>query len=79
MSMFTVIRHWKTQSLYIEQVEPAKFQVSKPDRMPPGVTNHLKGRVVYDGDEVIVYRNLEGMTFVRFPDEMSGDRFENIA
>lgn len=80
--MFKVIRHLKNQNLYAQEVAPAKFQVSRDiasEEINAYHNQNRKGRIVYDGDEVTIYRNEEGMTFVRFPDEMTDGRFETIA
>lgn len=66
------VTHTKRGTTYDVVAERALFQVSAP----PGLDG--PARMIHDGDPVIIYRNPEGMHFVRFPDEMVSPRFEKV-
>ena len=63
------LKHYKKDTVYDVVAEKALFQVSSPNSTT---------RVVQDGEEVVVYRNPDGMHFVRFPDEVVEPRFTEV-
>jgi len=71
------ITHTKKGSTYDVVASRALFQVSNPSEGLFNASGPPKARVVYDGDEVTVYRNEHG-TFVRCPDEVVSPRFEDV-
>lgn len=78
-----VVRHKKRGTTY--EAKPATMQVSSPDSAAQLRGAELVrrdgrgGRVVYDGDKLVVYRDeATGEVYVRFPDEMTDGRFEDI-
>lgn len=69
------VTHTKKGTTYDVVAGEALFQVSGSP-VPGGLK---PGRIVEDGDPVTVYRNREGIHFVRFPDEMVSPRFEEVS
>lgn len=72
------VRHFKTGATYDVVDAHALFQVSAPSMGDGKEPFKPRCRVVEDGAPVTVYRNPEGMHFVRFPDEMVSPRFEKV-
>jgi hypothetical protein len=68
------VRHYKRAEPYDVVASEALFQVSDEDEGLPVAC----GRIVTDGAKVVVYRNPQGMHFVRFPDEMIEPRFKVV-
>jgi hypothetical protein len=72
------VRHYKRAEPYDVVASEALFQVSEPDASLVTVMGADAARLVEDGAKVVVYRNPEGMYFVRVPDEVVEPRFTRV-